>query len=110
MSEAHRLRCGGGSRDCPGCAVVCSAGWLCLGWGGAGVGAESQVCWVPKGSSGCDVLRMHHAGGPDGLDEARGTVPSWRNGGLVKVNKAECTSCPGVEQSQAPVCVGGCLS
>lgn len=57
---------------------------------------------------GCDVLSMHHARGPDRLGEAGGTVPGWRNGGLVKVTQAESTSCPGVEQPQAPLCAGGC--
>lgn len=46
------------------------------------------LCLLGAKGKGCDVLRMHLAGGPDGLGEARGTVPGWRDGGLVKVKES----------------------
>lgn len=52
--------------------AVPGTGWYRGGrWGLSLLGARGK---------GTDVLRMHHAGGPDGLGEAGGTVPGWRSG------------------------------
>lgn len=66
---------------------VAVPGWYRGGrWGPCLLGAKGK---------GCDVLRVHHMGGPGGPGEG-GTVPGWRNGGLVKVSKAkQCTSALG---------------
>lgn len=105
IPEAHGLRWGGWIGDCPVCAVVSGAEWPCLAQGGTGVGtgAVSVVCQ----GQGCDVLRMHHEGGPDGLSEAGGTasLESWRP---CEGQHSPCPSCPVVGQPQAPVCAGGC--
>lgn len=73
MPQAHRLRWGGRTGDCPGWLVVqsgCAWHRVVLGW-------ALRLCLLGAKGQGCDVLRMHQQEGL--MDWVRPEEP-WQAG------------------------------